>query len=102
MKQFHGMSLYLAVSIFWLATGAIAGEAGTVTNQPAVSQESGPKSGSTPASSASKEKTAKKSNQGDVNRAACSKRRRRNRKVARQVIRSLASKPRHQRSKSNP
>ncbi|SRR4249920_1844062 len=66
MKQFHGMSLYLAVSIFWLATGAIAGEAGTVTNQPAVSQESGPKSGSTPASSASKEKTAKKSNQGDV------------------------------------
>ena len=39
MKQFHGMSLYLAFSMFWLATGAIAGEAGTAANPPTVTQE---------------------------------------------------------------
>lgn len=66
MKKYHGMSFALVFAVLWLPAAAIAGEEGPAANPPTVTQEKPPHSGSTGSPSASKEKTAKKSNQGDV------------------------------------
>ena len=66
MKKYHGMAVCLVFAILWLPAAGIAGEEGPAANPPTATQEKPPHSSSTGSPSDPKEKTAKKSDRGDV------------------------------------